>query len=91
MKLTKEEQRALRSAAQTIKPKVFVGKNGINVGTINSIDEVLTADELVKVKFLNYAEEIDQHTANIITETLNAEFVQRIGRVLVFYRKNEEK
>ena len=48
MSLSKKDIKELKSQAQVIKPKILVGKNGLTDGTLQSIDEVLTADELVK-------------------------------------------
>lgn len=89
--LSKKEVKMFKAQAQEIKPKVFVGKNGLNEGTFQSIDEVLEADELVKIKFLNNSIEIDEDICNQIATQLQAEFVQKIGRMVVMYRKKEEK
>ena len=48
---SKNEIKSLKAQAQLIKPKILVGKNGLTDGTLQSIDEVLTADEIVKIKF----------------------------------------
>ena len=89
--LSKKDIKLLKSQAQEIKPKVFVGKNGLTEGTIQSIDEVLAKDELAKIKFLNNSIEIDEQICNQIVHELQAEFVQKIGRMLVVYRKKEEE
>lgn len=91
MSLSKKDIKELKSQAQVIKPKILVGKNGLTDGTLQSIDEVLTADELVKIKFLNNSIEIDNEICSILTEKLQAELLQKIGHMLVLYRENEKE
>lgn len=87
MALTKNQVRELKAQAQEIKAKILVGKNGVNEGTLQSIDEVLTADEIVKIKFLNNSIDVDQTLCEELAAQLDAEFVQKIGRVVVLYRE----
>lgn len=87
MSLNKKEIKELKAMAQEIKPKILVGKNGLTEGTLQSIDEVLTADEIVKIKFLNNSIDIDQELCKDLAGELDAEFVQKIGRVVVLYRE----
>lgn len=87
MALTKNQVRELKAQAQEIKAKILVGKNGVNEGTLQSIDEVLTADEIVKIKFLNNSIDVDQTLCEKLAAQLDAEFVQKIGRVVVLYRE----
>lgn len=87
MALTKNQVRELKAQAQEIKAKILVGKNGVNEGTLQSIDEVLTADEIVKIKFLNSSIDVDQTLCEELAAQLDAEFVQKIGRVVVLYRE----
>lgn len=90
MGLSKKKINELKADAQMIQPKIIVGKNGLNQGTLHSIDEVLNADELAKVKFLNNSIELDETICYQVSSELNAEFIQKIGRTLILYRKNEE-
>ncbi len=89
MSLTKKELKSLKADAQLIKPKILVGKNGLTDGTLQSIDEVLTADEIVKIKFLSNSVDIDQNACEQLAADLGAEFVQKIGRMVVLYRENQ--
>lgn len=90
MKLSKKEIKELKAQAQELKPKVLVGKNGLNEGTLQSIDEVLEADELAKVKFLNNSIEITQEMCEALADDLQAELVQKIGRMIILYREKIE-
>lgn len=91
MELTKNEKKKYKSLAQNIKPKVLVGKYGLTDGTLQSIDEVLTKDELVKVKFLNNSTEIDDEIRQTLKKELDAEIVQVIGRMIVLFRETPEE
>lgn len=87
MSLSKREIKELKAQAQEIKPKILVGKNGLTAGTLQSIDEVLTADEIVKIKFLNNSMEVDQALCEELAREVDAELVQKIGRMVVLYRE----
>lgn len=91
MGLSKKDIKELKAQAQEIKPKILIGKNGLTEGTLQSIDEVLTADELVKIKFLSNSIEIDEEICQTIMDATQAELVQKIGRMLVLYRENEDE
>ena len=88
MSLNKKETRELKVQAQEIKAKIIIGKNGLTEGTLQSIDEVLTADEIVKIKFLNNSIDISTDLCKQLADELNAKFVQKIGHVVVLYREN---
>lgn len=90
MTLSKNKLTELKKMAQNIKPKVLVGKNGLTEGTIQSIQEVLAADELVKVKFLNNAGPIDKSMGKNIASQTNADFIQLIGKTIVLYKEKED-
>ncbi|MEE0434017.1 MAG: YhbY family RNA-binding protein [Peptococcaceae bacterium] len=87
MSLSKKEIKELKAQAQEIKPKILVGKNGLTEGTLQSIDEVLTADEIVKIKFLNNSIDVDQALCEELADAVEAELVQKIGRMVVLYRE----
>ncbi len=91
MTLSKNKVKEFKAMAQTIQPKVLVGKNGLNDGTVQSIDEVLQADELAKIKFLNNSIDLDDEICSALATRLGAEFIQKIGRTIILYRKNEDQ
>ena len=55
--------------------------------SISSIDTYLAAHELIKVQLQEGAILDSKVTANEVTEKLNADFVQAIGRRFVLYRQ----
>ena len=90
--MLKGKQRAyLRSIANTLKPIIQLGKEGVTENFLDQLDEMLTAREIVKVTILETAGLEAKETANAICEALRAEFVQAIGFKFTIYRKNLEE
>ncbi len=91
MALSKIEQKKLKGLAHSLKAVAQAGKSGLSEEFISSVDQALTARELIKVKFLENAyldkKEDSQKLANI----LHAEVVAVIGFTIVLYRFNDEK
>ena len=77
----------LSSKAQTLKPVVYLGKEGINEPLIKSLDQALDDHELVKVKFVNYKEE-KRELAPQLAESTGSVLVRIIGNVALFYRQS---
>lgn len=89
--LTGKQKRFLRSLANTVEPVVQVGKESVTENVVFSLNEALTARELVKVKVLkNCLDELSDVAEELATQS-NAELVQVIGRTVVLYRKNPKK
>ena len=90
--MLKGKQRAyLRSIANTLKPIIQLGKEGVTENFLDQLDEMLTAREIVKVTILETAGLEAKETPNAICEALRAEFVQAIGFKFTIYRKNLEE
>ena len=77
--------------ASTMDAIVQVGKNSVNESVVFSLNEALTARELVKVKVLkNCLDELSE-VAEALAEASGAELVQIIGRNVLLYRPHPEK
>jgi len=88
------QRKYLRGVAHDMKPVVFIGRNGVTDGLNRSIDDALTAHELIKVKFNDFKEKEDKtEICGLIEDTHNCEMVGMIGHTAIFYRRhpNEEK
>ena len=68
----------------------MIGKEEITPAVMTSIDEYLTAHELVKVQIQEGAMLDPKEAANEVAEELGAEFVQAIGRRFVLYRQSPD-
>ena len=89
--INSKQRKHLKSLANTLDPKVIIGKNGITENLLTQIDDTLEANELVKIKILN--NNLDDHNDLIqeILKELNAEFVSHLGNKFVIYRQSEDK
>ena len=89
--LTKSQKTYLKSLTNTLKPIVMVGKNGLTDTLINSLDENLTANELVKVSISDTCpQDVDEIAIELARET-SSEIIYKIGRKVTFYRHNLKK
>ena len=89
--LNKAQKQYLKGLANTLKPLVNIGKNGLNENVIKSVDEILTAHEIVKITVLNTCETPSTELALDIAASTGSEIVSQLGRKIVLYRKNPEK
>ncbi|MFP4661356.1 MAG: ribosome assembly RNA-binding protein YhbY [Halanaerobiales bacterium] len=81
----------LRGEANGLNPIIHIGKEGINQGLIEQLDEVLEKHELVKGRVLNNSLEEVKDAAHELADSTDAEVVQVIGNVFVLFRRNEEE
>ena len=88
--ITGKQRSELKKMAQELRPTVMIGKEEITPAVMRSIDEYLTAHELVKVQIQEGAMLDPKETANEVAEELGAEFVQAIGRRFVLYRQSPD-
>jgi RNA-binding protein len=75
----------LKAEAQRLEPVVRIGKNGLTVAVLQSIQQALTAHGLIKIRFDHDRDERDllaQQTA----EATGAALIMQVGKVAVFYR-----
>jgi len=82
-------RKLLRSQAHHLEPVVLIGKNGITDGTIESIDRVLEAQELIKIKFREFKDE-KLSLSEKITELTNSQIVGVIGHTVIIFRQNPD-
>ncbi|BCA85609.1 RNA-binding protein [Enterococcus saigonensis] len=91
MELRGKQKRFLRSKAHHLQPIFQIGKGGISGPMIIQIGEALEKRELIKVSLLQNTDEIATEVAQILTEEVNCQVVQIIGRVLVLYRPSSKE
>lgn len=89
MALSEKQKKHLRRLAHPMHPIVMLGNAGLTDGVINEMERALSDHELVKVG----ARVGDRTSRDSALDTLaartQAEIVQRIGHVGVFYRRNK--
>ena len=87
MSLTSKQRAFLNSQAHTLKPIVQIGKNGLNDQLKTSIRQALDARELIKVTLLQNTDENIHEVAEILEEEIGVDTVQKIGRILILYKR----
>ena len=69
---------------------MLVGKAGVTTGCIQSIDEAVESQELIKVKFLEHKDDKKSLSDEIVEKT-NSEIVGNIGHTIILFRQNSDK
>ncbi|NLK07216.1 MAG: ribosome assembly RNA-binding protein YhbY [Firmicutes bacterium] len=90
MVLNSKQRAHLKGLANSLQAIIQVGKAGVGDNLIVQIDEALEARELVKIRFLQNIEEEPQELAETLANLTKSEVVQRIGGVVVLYRRSEK-
>ena len=88
--LTGKQRSYLKGLANNIEPIFQLGKNGLTENFVKQVDEALEARELVKINVLKNCFLDAADVASQLTDELNAEFVQSIGRKFIIYRESVE-
>lgn len=84
-RLTGAERGKLRSLAQTLDPKVFVGKAGINAGIAKLLGEAFRNADLVKVRF-TAERDIMEAQAKELAGLTGSEVIGSVGRTATFFK-----
>ena len=79
----------LRKLAHDLKPVVMVGKNGINSGVKEAVDQALGSHELIKIKYIDFKSSKKELT-RLLAESVEAEVVSVIGNIAILFRQNRD-
>ena len=88
--LNSNQRKILSQAAQTLKPVIQIGQNGLTDAVLEKIDQTIAVHELIKVKFLEFKEE-KHDLSREISESCQAALVRIIGNIAIFYRPAEKQ
>ena len=89
--IDKKTRIKLRSIASTIKPIVWVGKEGFTENVLKQINEELFNHELIKIAVQESIEIPSEFELTEIAVKLGAEIVTVIGRKIVLFKHSEKK
>ena len=89
MEIKSYQRKYLRSLAHHIKPVAQIGKLGITEGLLSLIDQHLSKNELIKIKFLHYKDNKKKYTEKISNVTKSS-IAGYIGNVAILYRRSDE-
>ena len=84
-RLTGAERGKLRSLAQTLDPKVFVGKAGVNAGIAKLLEDAFRNADLVKVRFTAERDAMEAQAAELAKLT-GSEVIGSVGRTATFFK-----
>ena len=86
--LNPKQKAYLKSLAQAKKPVFQIGKDGLGENMLTDVLNYLNKHELIKISILqNSLVSVDE--AVEFFQKADIEFVQKIGRQLVFYKESE--
>lgn len=91
MALTSKQRAQLRGLAAAEDTIVQVGKGGISDNVIASVNNALTARELVKGRVLENSMLTAREACDALAEACGAEPVQVIGTKFVLYKRNSKE
>lgn len=89
--LTPKQRQALKAQAHALKPVVMIGQNGLTDAVVREADMALKAHELIKIRVRNDDRDEREQFAQIFCERLNAQLVAHSGKLIILWRKNEDK
>ena len=90
MALSNSQRRYLRSLAHDLSPVILLGNKGATEAVVKELGLALTQHELVKVKLSGA--DLDERAAqvNVLVAGTQAESVQKIGHIVVLFRRNAD-
>jgi RNA-binding protein len=86
--LTSKQRKVLRGHAHALEPVVLVGQAGVTDAIVHSVDEALTAHELVKVR-LREPEDKKADAGQLAARTQSA-LCGLVGHTVILYRPNPD-
>ncbi len=89
--LSPTERRSFRATAHSLSPVVMIGNDGLTPKVLAEIERTLMAHELIKIRVFNDDREQRETWLSEICDQLSAAPIQHIGKLLVIWRKSEEK
>ena len=89
--INSKQRSYLKGIANTLDPKINIGKNSITDNVIDQINQILEANEIVKIKILNNNLDDQNLIVDELVAAFNAEFVSHIGSKITLYIPSKNK
>lgn len=89
--ITTKQRAFLRGLGNALEPVMQIGKDGLSENSLEAINGLLEARELVKLKVLNNSPANPKEMMQLICDKTGADPVQVIGNKLIVYRKSSKK
>lgn len=91
MALSESQKKYLRGLGHHLKPVVMVGDAGISESVLKEFDQTIEHHELIKVRVRGIDRDHRDRMIAEIARQGNANLVQRIGNIALFYRPARKK
>ena len=82
-----KERSYLKGLANTLKPVLQIGKEGLTEAFITQYEETIASKELVKINILESSMLDAKEVASELCEITGSEFVSALGRKAVLYKR----
>ena len=89
--MTSKQRAYLKSLAMTMEPIMQIGRATVTPEITISVDQALTARELIKIHVLKNCVADPQEIGELLAERTHAQVVQVIGKKIILYRENLKK
>lgn len=89
--ITTKQRACLRGLGNALDSVMQIGKDGVSENVVESVNLLLEARELIKIKVLKNCDITPKEVANEIVAQLDAEIVQVIGNTIILYKKSTRK
>lgn len=90
--LTPKQRMKLKALAHSLKPILYVGKEGVTATTVRALEDAFNTRELLKVKVQESAPESAKQTGALLAErAADVHLVHVIGKTVILYRRHPEK
>lgn len=84
--MTSKQRAYLKGLAMTMDPILQIGKSSLTPEFTASVDEALTARELIKINVLQNCADDPRTLGEVLAERTHSQIVQVIGKKIVLYR-----
>ena len=89
--ITTKQRAFLRGLWNALEPVIQIGKEGLSENVVTSVNLLLEARELVKIRVLKNNDDGVRETADELSSKLGADIVQVIGNNFILYKKSTRK
>ncbi|MBQ7798505.1 MAG: YhbY family RNA-binding protein [Clostridia bacterium] len=89
--ITKQQRIKLRSIASSIKPTVWVGKDGFDLQVYEQIKQELFNHELIKISLNPSMDKLDDNALGELATKTGADVITQIGKKIVLYKLSNKK
>lgn len=90
MDLTTKQKAYLRGLAQTLRPQLHIGHEGLTPGILSALEDLFRGRELVKARVLKTADDATRDLAEEVAGAASAGLVGVVGQTFVLYRPNPD-